>query len=319
MNDMKHHDGERFFNTGLPRKAKSFFKGLSMWLSTPKSQWPETVANTAIPDVNKNIADNQVSVTYVNHVTFLLQFNGLTVLTDPVWCKRASPFKFMGPARVRKPGISLDNLPKIDLILISHNHYDHLDAKTLKQLNKKFSPKVFCPLGDGKLISSLGFKDVEEFDWWNNNQVNDQIKITFTPMQHWSARGLFDQYKSLWGSYVIEYNNKNIFFGGDGGYCEHFKQIRQKIGAFDLSFVGIGSYEPRWFMQDMHTNPEEAAQIHLDLNSKLSVGMHFGTFQLSAESIDQPIIDLQIAKNKLQIPDNEFITMDVGQTKVFDL
>ncbi len=318
MPNSDHFDGHRFFNPTLPvgQAKKSFFKGMSMWLATPKAKWPKKLANHATPNF-KHIINDEVAVTFVNHVTFVLQFKGFNVLTDPMWSKRASPFRLLGPKRVRKPGVEIDSLPQIDLIIISHNHYDHLDVKSLKKLNKKFAPIVIVPLGNGALIKSLGFTQVHELDWWETKQVNTQINVTLTPMQHWSARTMNDQYKALWGSYVIESAGKKIFFGGDGGYCTHFADIYTKFGSMDLALLGIGAYEPRWFMQLMHTNPEEAVKAHLDLHAKQSIGMHFNTFQLSAEAIDQPVKDLQLAKNKYKIADDQFIILAEGQTKLF--
>lgn len=314
-----HFNGKIFFNPTLDaNKKKSFWEGVKMWCTTPKAKWPKFVANTFLPNLPIRVNENEIAVTFVNHVTFLLQLPGLNILTDPQWSARTSPFSWLGPKRVRNPGIELDALPNIDLIIISHNHYDHLDLRTLEFLNNKFSPKIFIPMGDRRVLAKEQFKIVE-FDWWDAQNINDITRVNFTPMQHWSNRGLFDVYKSLWGSYVIEHNNKKIFFGGDGGYCSHFASIQQKFGAFDLSFLGIGAYEPRWFMQDMHTNPEEAVLAHLDLKSKLSIGMHFGTFQLSAEAIDQPLIDLDAAKKKLNIQSEDFITLEVGETRIFTL
>lgn len=316
-----HTDGRRFYNPTLNNNGdrKSFFQGMKMWLSTPKATWPKFIANTATPNIQKNVAQNQIAVTFVNHVTFLLQLPGLNILTDPVWCKRASPLKWLGPKRVREPGISLQELPPIDLVLISHNHYDHLDTETIQYIAEKFAPTFCFAMGDSRIINKLGVKQYHELDWWQSINIDSATQVTYTPMQHWSARTLFDQYRSLWGSYVIEHNGKKIFFGGDGGYCTHFKDIQQKFGDFDLSFIGIGSYEPRWFMKNMHTNPEEAVLIHQDLQSKLSIGMHFGTFQLSAEAMEQPVIDLQTAMQKHHIAPADFITLQEGETRIFVL
>lgn len=317
----KHADGQRFYNPTLKNSTdqKSFWQGLRMWYSTPKAKWPKHVPNIAVPQIQNNVAEKHLAVTFVNHVTFLLQLPGLNILTDPVWCKRASPFSYLGPMRVRDPGVSLDQLPQIDLVLISHNHYDHLDTKTIRYLKNKFNPQFCIAMGDNRITRKLGINNCQEMDWWQSLTINAQTQITFTPMQHWSGRGLFDQYKSLWGSYVIEHNGSKIFFGGDGGYCTHFHDIHTKFGDFDLSFIGIGAYEPRWFMKNMHTNPEEAVLIHKDLHSKQSIGMHFGTFQLSAEGIDQPIIDLQRAKDKHSIVETSFITLNEGETIIFKI
>jgi L-ascorbate metabolism protein UlaG (beta-lactamase superfamily) len=315
-----HFDGKRFFNPtliGAGTEKKSFFKGLGMWLTTEKSPWPDFVENTHKPVLATELQANQIAITFINHVTFLLQLPGLNILTDPVWSQRASPFKFLGPKRVRKPGIALDDLPKIDAVIISHNHYDHLDKHTLAILQKKFAPQMIVPLNNKHLLPNKA--NVQELDWWQGINIHDNCRVTLTPTQHWSARSLFDQYCSLWGSYAIEYNGKKIFFGGDAGYSSHYADIHDRLGAMDIALLGIGAYEPRWFMRNMHKNPEEAVQAHLDLKSKLSIGMHFGTFRLSAESMQQPLIDLQTAKQQQGIPNDRFIALKEGETRVFDL
>jgi len=321
MTTPKHYDGQRFYNPTLTAEDqhKSFWKGLRMWMSTPKATWPKHVENKAIPNLQYTLDDKQIAVTFVNHVTFLLQLPGLTIVTDPVWSKRASPFSWLGPIRVREPGVKLADLPPIDLVLLSHNHYDHLDVHTLRKLHAQFAPQFYIAQGDGRILNQININSWHELDWWNTVQINANTKITFTPMQHWSARSLRDQCQSLWGSYVIEHNGKKIFFGGDGGYCSHFKDIHARFGDFDLAFIGIGAYEPRWFMQNMHTNPEEAVLIHQDLHCKLSIGMHFGTFQLSAESIEQPLIDLHAAKQLYNIPEQQFVTLNEGETRLLTL
>lgn len=316
-----HHNGEQFFNPTLPdnRTKIGLFKGLKMWFTMERAEWPTSVKNTARPDLHKTLSANDVAITFVNHATFLLQWQGLTILTDPVWAKRVSPLSFYGPSRVREPGIAFADLPKIDLILISHNHYDHLDKETLKQLAQRDNPMTLVAMNDGELVRSLGLTNVVEMDWWQDIKLSDGTKITYAPTQHFSSRGLFDRNKSLWGSYMIDRGGKRVYFGGDAGYSSHYKDIEARLGAPDVALLGIGAYEPNWFMKPMHTNPAEALQAHIDLKAKTSIGMHFGTFQLSAEPIDQPERDLKSALSKMNIPEAQFIVMDVGQTRLFAL
>lgn len=313
-----HSNGEVFFNPTLPKRERSFFQAMKMLIKTKRSKWPEQVENKGISKLNEALGSNGIAVTFVNHATFLIQLSGLNILTDPVWSKRVSPFSWIGPSRVRKPGIAFEDLPKIDLILVSHNHYDHLDVNTLKKLNTKFSPKLFVSAGDRELVMSLGFKDVREFDWWESAEVGSGVgsgvKVTFAPTQHFSSRSPFDRNKSLWGSYMIQSHGRRIYFGGDAGYSTHYKTIHEKLGAPDIALLGIGAYEPNWFMKPVHMNPAEAVQAHLDLKSKLSIGMHFGTFQLSAEAIDQPPQDLKVALTKAGLSEESFVTMDEGET-----
>ena len=286
-------------------------------MSEKRSAWPETVENTAIPRLHEKLGPNEVAVTFVNHATFLIQMAGLNILTDPVWSNRIGSFGWLGSARVRKPGVAFDDLPRIDLILISHNHYDHLDLDTLKRLSQKFSPTVLVPIGDKDLVESAGFTDVRELDWWENIEIGQGLKITFTPTQHFSRRGLFDLQKSLWGSYLIQGGGQSVYFGGDTGYSIHFAEIKKRLGASDIALLGIGAYEPRWFMQPIHMNPAEAVKADIDLGAKQSIAMHFGTYQLSSESIDQPPADLKTALAKEGVPKDRFVVLTEGETRIY--
>ncbi len=313
-----HHDGRRFFNTTLAMQDEhSFFTGMKMWLGTKKYPWPKFVENTVKPQLPARLDADQVAITFVNHVTFLIQIAGLNILSDPIWSKRASPFSWIGPARVRDPAVAFTDLPKIDVVIISHNHYDHLDLPTLKALQHKFAPLFLVPAGDKALLQKAGCLNVQELDWWDNVQINSITSITYTPTQHFSARTLWDRSKSLWGSYVINAGGKLIYFGGDAGYSTHYADIYKKFGSMDISLLGIGAYEPNWFMRNMHMTPADAVQAHLDLHSKHSIGMHYGTFRLSAEGIDKPVLDLKIALDKKLIPGSDFITMEHGATNIY--
>ncbi|ENX23109.1 hypothetical protein F892_02352 [Acinetobacter vivianii] len=312
-----HFDGKKFYNPTLREQFSPGLSDIFRMMREGRSKWPTTVQNTATPKLAEKLGDSEMGVTFVNHATFLIQFQGLNILTDPVWSERVSPFSWIGPKRVREPGIALTDLPKIDIIVISHNHYDHLDIATLKKLNKLFSPKVIVPVGDKALIESIGIKNVEEVDWWDNVKVASDTYITFTPTQHSSARGLFDRDKSLWGSYFIQHKARSIYFGGDAGYSTHFIETRDLLGSPDIALLGIGAYAPKFFMQPIHMNPAEAVIAHKDLGAKLSVGMHFGTFQLASEAFDQPLKDLKIALEKENIPQSDFIILQEGETKIY--
>lgn len=311
-----HFDGIRFFNpTGAD--DKSLWQVIRWQWGRIQTEWPLWVENTATPRLPERVGDGEVVITFVNHATVLVQLAGLNVLTDPVWSDRTSPFTWLGPKRVRPPGLPWENLPKIDVVLVSHNHYDHLDLPTLKRLSDRFAPKIFVPLGDGPLLESADIQNVTELDWWQEVAFSANSKIIFTPTQHWSARGLFDRRKSLWGSYVIAHGSRRVYFGGDAGYSSHYKSIFDRLGPMDFSMLPIGAYEPRWFMKDHHMNPEEAVQAHLDLKSKVSMGVHFGTWQLTDEGIDEPVQALSEARRKLNVPDDHFLTLKEGETRAF--
>jgi len=312
-----HFNGNRFFNPTLPNDIAPSRRSMFKMMREPRTPWPDWVENTGVPRLNEALGANQAAITFVNHATFLIQINGVSILTDPVWSERASPFRRIGPRRVRKPGVPFEELPAIDIVLLSHNHYDHLDIATLKQLRQRFAPTVFTADGDARLVAPLGFKKVYELDWWDVVQFNDVLKVTFVPAQHFSARGLFDRQKSLWGGYMIESQGRRIYFGGDSGYATHFSDIKARLGPPDIAMLGIGAYEPRWFMKPVHMNPAEAVRAHRDLGSKQSIGMHFGTFQLTTEAIDQPLVDLAQALSDNGIPNSEFIALREGETRVF--
>jgi L-ascorbate metabolism protein UlaG (beta-lactamase superfamily) len=312
-----HSDGRRFFNPTLPKGFAHSRREVLKMLREPRRPWPAWVENRGVPRVNEKLGANEIAITFVNHATFLIQTGGVAILTDPIWSERASPFRRIGPKRVRAPGIPFADLPAIDIALISHNHYDHLDIATLARLRRRFAPTVLAAAGDGRHIAPLGFTHVHELDWWEQIRFSDTLAVTFVPAQHFSARGLFDRQKSLWGGYVIESRGRRIYFGGDSGYSTHFADIGSRLGSPDLAMLGIGAYEPRWFMRPVHMNPAEAVRAHRDLGSRHSIGMHFGTFQLTTEAIDQPLADLKHALAADGIAEGEFITLHEGETRIY--
>jgi L-ascorbate metabolism protein UlaG (beta-lactamase superfamily) len=312
-----HFDGKRFFNPTLPKGSAPTLWSVFKMLREPRSPWPVSVENQGAARLNETLGADDIAITFVNHATFLIQTGGITILTDPIWSERASPFGRTGPRRVRKPGVAFDDLPPIDVILLSHNHYDHLDLATLSRLRQVFSPTMLVAAGDARLVGPLGFKDMRELDWWDEAQISDTLKITFVPTQHFSARGLFDRARSLWGGYMVESRGRRVYFGGDTGYSTHFSDIKRRLGPPDIALLGIGCYEPRWFMQPIHMNPAEAVRAHRDLGAKQSIGMHFGTFQLTLEAIDQPQADLKTALSQSGISDQEFVTLHEGETRLY--
>jgi len=313
-----HYDGKKFYNPTHP-EDQSFWEIVKFLLTSDKQKWPKSVNNNPHLTLNSDLTQDQVAITFVNHASVLIQIRGMNILTDPIWSERASPLSWIGPKRVRAPGIPFEKLPRIDVVLISHNHYDHLDLKTVKRLNDAFKPKFFVPPGDLDLLKDHGIQNVFELDWWDKQSLSAGVEVQMAPTQHFSARGLFDSFKSLWGSYVIAFYGHRIYFGGDTACSVHFKDIREKIGPLDIALLPIGAYEPRWFMKQVHMNPEEAVQAHLDLGSNQSIGIHFGTFQLSDEQIDQPLIDLKIAINKAALKDSSFIVLPEGNTRLYQL
>lgn len=271
----------------------------------------------------------QPAITWIGHATMLAQLGGLTLLTDPVFSERVSPVSFAGPKRHVAPGLALSELPHIDLVLISHNHYDHLDEDSVQALSKQpgGSPLFIVPLGVKAWMADHGITRVVELDWWQAHQVDapgGPVEVMLTPSQHWSGRGLTDRLKTLWGGYAVIAPDLHFFFAGDTGYSRDFSDIRKHFeqrqtaaegGGFDIALIPIGAYEPRWFMQTQHVNPDEAVQLHLDLGAKHSVGVHWGTFVLTDESLDQPPIDLAEARHRKVVDDEAFFVMAVGETR----
>jgi len=309
-----HYNGEKFFNPGL-NDEKTLWDVIKWKWNSHAVPWPESVPNKEylLPLLGEG---KKAIVTFINHASFLIQLPGLNILTDPIYSDRMSPFSFLGPKRIRSPGIPFESLPPIDVVLVSHNHYDHLDMETLKQLDGKFHPLFLVPLGDEKLLMVEGIQNVKEMDWWEEIKVKS-ARFIFTPSQHWSARTLWDKYKSLWGSFMVDAPPAKIYFAGDTGHGPHFLNIKTRLGAPDIALLPIGAYLPRSFMKDHHMDPEEAVKAHQDLGATRSIGMHFGTFHQTDEGIDDPYKALQEAKHKAKINPLEFDVLEQGDSYAF--
>jgi L-ascorbate metabolism protein UlaG (beta-lactamase superfamily) len=308
-------DGKRFSNV-YEAGTNSLLGALKWKLGARPEAWPTHRKNRAYP-APRDPDGQSAAVTFIGHATFLLQIGGLSIITDPVFARRASPIGFAGPKRVRAPGQPLEALPSIDLVLVSHNHYDHLDKETLRTLQERDAPRIMTGLGNGALLAGLGFRPVSELDWWQSDEMGG-VRVTYVPAQHFSARGLTDRNRTLWGGFVIEGSGKTIYFAADTGFSPHFQEVAARFPKIDLALLPIGAYEPRWFMRTMHMNPADAVEAHRILNPRLSIGMHFGTFSgLTDEGIDQPITELEAAMRTRRLPRDSFITLDFGETRSF--
>ncbi|MFT6558850.1 MBL fold metallo-hydrolase [Sneathiella sp.] len=317
-----HHTQDGFRNLYLDDTQKAGFFDF-LFKVRLQSNWPDENALAKMPPtprVSVDIAsitsppDNDLQVTWIGHSTLLIQFDGINILTDPMFSERASPFSFAGPKRYTAPALSIDQLPDIDAVIISHNHYDHMDLATIQAIGNK--TKWLVPLGNARLLQEVGITNVIELDWWEKIDFKGMV-LTLTPTQHWSARGLFDRFATLWGSWAVQFpaQNRSFWFGGDTGYNDiQFKQIGEKFGPFDLSFIPIGAYAPRWFMKGSHVDPEEAVLIHQDIKSEQSIGIHWGTFVLTSEPVEEPPIALKKALKKAGIPQNSFLALPIGET-----
>ncbi len=305
-----HFNGKRFKNPS-GRDANSF-KDVGKYIKDRKPDaWSYNKEAYVRQEELPNAKAEEIQYLFVNHSTFLIQHQGHNILTDPIWSKRCSPFQFAGPKRFRPPGLEFSYLPSIDLVLISHNHYDHLDKNTIKALNKNHNPTYLVPLGVDKIMKKWGCENVISLDWWQNKKV-DNLEITAIPANHFSSRGTFDRNTTLWCGYVIKSDNKTIYYVGDTGYGPNFGLVKEKFPPIDLSFIPIGAFRPEWFMGPIHVTPEEGIKIHLDVASKKSVAMHFGTFPLADDNSQRAISRLRSELDRLAISESEFSVPQEG-------
>lgn len=308
-----HFDGRRYFNPwGAPPRS---FRDVLRWKLTGHPEpWPRSVGDAPAPPLPE-LGGGGMSATFLGHATILLRLPGLTVLTDPIFSKRASPFSFVGPARVRPAAFDADALPRLDAVLVSHNHYDHMDLPTLKALARRGAETVLTPVGNGRWLKAAGFARVIELDWWESVEIGGG-RVTLTPAQHWSSRSPFDRNKALWGGFRLDAGERSAFFPGDTGYGPHFVMIRERCGPVDLAVLPIGAYEPRWFMAPAHMDPFDAVKAHGDLGASASAAMHWGSFRLTDEGIEAPVRRLEEARREAGVEDESFRVLAHGESWV---
>jgi L-ascorbate metabolism protein UlaG (beta-lactamase superfamily) len=280
----KHFDGKHFYNPDAPQ-ARGLLDVLRWKLTSRPEPSPGFISDVEQTAPPRRVEGDGLRVTLVNHSTVLLQQRGFNILTDPIWSERASPFAWIGPRRKRKPGVSWDNLPPIDAVLISHNHYDHLDLPTLRRLAARGDSTYIVPAGVARLLRSENIGPAHELDWGESLSLPG-FTIHCVPALHFSSRGIYDLNTTLWCGYVIEYQNRIVYFAGDTAFGNHFVQIREKFGSPSLALLPIGAYEPRWFMSPVHMAPDDAVSAHQILGAKTSIAIHHGTFQLADDGID---------------------------------
>lgn len=310
-----HFDGRRFYNPWNPRRHS--WRKVFRWMMTSEPHpWPKKVENEFSDTPPAIVAGSDLRVSFVGHSTVLIQTQGLNIVTDPVWTERVVPIKLANSKRVAKPGIAFENLPKIDIILISHNHYDHLNRKTIQWIAKRDHPLLITPLGNDTIIKSFAASlNVKTLDWEGSQKITDQVTIHLAPSQHWSGRGIFDVDKALWGAFVIETAAGNIYFAGDTGFeARLFENVRAKFGSFRLAILPIGIYEPRWLMQYVHMNPKDALLAYKLLGEPNAIGIHYGTFRLADDGYEDPIALLNAEKKSQKITDNKFRVLKIGES-----
>lgn len=280
--------------------------------------WPARVEDAPQPPPRR-VGEGRIAATFIGHATFLVQLGGRCVLLDPIWSPRCSPLRFAGPQRVRPPGQPLTALPGCDLLLVSHNHYDHMDLPTLRRVRQLWQPPAATGLGNARHLAKAGIRGARELDWWDSVEIAG-LRVTYVPAQHFSARTPFDRNRSLWGGFVLQApGGATVYYAADTGWCPHFAEIAARFPRIDLALLPIGAYEPRFFMRTQHMDPEEAVAAHRVLRPRQSIGMHFGTFAgLTDEAIDGPETWLAEARARQGVAEAAFRTLAFGATLEMD-
>ena len=306
-----HFDGSCFFSE---EPDHSFGDVVKWFWQMDTVEWPDEIIDDPQPIPVDKVGEGELKITYINHATTLIQLDGINILTDPIWSDYAGPISWFSPHRIRKPGVDFENLPNIDFVLISHDHYDHLDLPTMERL-KKHNPHVLVGLGVKTILEDEGISNVYEMDWWNEYKIDSAgMKITFVPAIHGSGRNLFGSNRTLWGGFVIESQHGRVYFAGDTGYGDFIDSLSKRFPDFRLTILPIGNYEKRWFMTNQHMNPDDAVKAHQLLNSYQSVGMHYATFPEHPEqTIDAHEKDLAAALKKYNMPDSLFRILKFGE------
>lgn len=311
-----HFDGTRFSNPGFPRES-SVAGYLQLRMTTSQPEWPAHVPVAATPQPAARVDGDEIHVTMIGHATLLVQTRGMNVLTDPMWSERASPFSFAGPKRVTPPAIPLAQLPRIDLVLISHNHWDHLDLPTLRALDAAFQPRVIVPLGNRAMVAeAMPASQVSEHDWGEVVQAG-ALRVHVLPILHGSGRTPFDQQRTLWAAYLLDGGATRAYFVGDAGYGRGVNyKAAAKLGPIDVALLPMGAYEPAWFMADAHMRPSEAVQALLDSGARHGVAHHFDTFQLGFEAYGAASAEMEQALSAAGQPRDRMVALRAGQSVV---
>ena len=316
-----HFDGRQFFDPdGAPPRSLREVLRWQFGRDRQRQAWPKWAPSAHADTPPARVDGGKVRLSFVGHVSWLIQTGSLNILVDPVWSERASPVRWAGPRRHNAPGIAFEALPSIDVALVSHGHYDHLDIATLSKLSAKFAPRVITPLGNDIAMRNADDKvRAEGFDWHDRVELGNGIAVTLVPTRHWTARGLFDRNRALWASFVLETPAGKIYIVCDSGYGsgKHFRDVGQAHGPLRLAILPIGAYEPRWFMRDQHMNPSDAVKALDDCGAQAALAHHHGTFQLTDEAIDAPLTALHAALDDAGIPRKRFVALKPGQ--VFEI
>jgi L-ascorbate metabolism protein UlaG (beta-lactamase superfamily) len=315
-----HFDGVRFFNPDRAAGPRGGLDFLRWQLGDRGASWPASFPSPFAADrPPERVGNDEVRVTHIGHASLLLQTRGRSVLIDPVWSDRASPVSFAGPKRVNAPGVPFDDLPRIDLVLLTHNHYDHMDTATLERLWQRFRPRVITPLGNDTILkSAVSGLAADAVDWHQTVDLGGGMVVHAEPTQHWSARGTTDRSHALWASFVLQTGAKKIYCVGDTGFGtgDTFRRVQERHPGLALALLPIGAYEPRWFMRNSHMNPDEAVQAMELCGAARALGHHWGTFRLTNESVEQPALDLTAAIAERGVAPERFVALRPGAVHV---
>lgn len=325
-----HFDGRRFFNpvgratppsppAGEPGSRRSSWIGRLLF-GNDWPEWPQMPGGPPGEPPAVRVPKSWLLLTPIGHATALIQLDGVNILTDPIWSERCSPVSWAGPKRHREPGVRFEDLPPIDAVLVSHNHYDHLDRPTLKRLALKGARRAVTPLGNGDLIRGSGIAEVAELDWWQSVRLSADVTVTLVPAQHFSSRTLWDRNEALWGGFVVSGPAGNVYFSGDTGYGPHFREIGRRFGPIQVAILPISPFRPPYskgpphrHYPEIHMGPAQAVQAHLDLGAGLSLAAHYQVFQLGADGFDDAVTELKSALAQRGLKSNEFITPPLGR------
>jgi L-ascorbate metabolism protein UlaG (beta-lactamase superfamily) len=309
-----HFDGKEFHNPVATRQPGLFDFLRWRWTRGP-APWTPAKALRAPSPIVQRVGRGELRVTFINHATVLLQMDGVNILTDPIWSERTSPVSWAGPRRAHPPGLPFDQLPPIDVVVVSHNHYDHCDLATLRRLNERHRPRFFVGLGNQALLEESGIFGAAELDWWQSAAAAPGVTVTSVPSQHFSGRGLGDWDRTLWTGFVFRGPAGTVYFAGDTARGPHFAEIRRRMGYVRLAVLPIGAYLPRWYMARAHISPAEAVEAHMALQAETSVAMHFGTFQLADETPEQAPRELRSALAAAKVSPSRFWVLAPGEAR----
>jgi L-ascorbate metabolism protein UlaG (beta-lactamase superfamily) len=323
-----HFDGQRFFNpdsqsaTGEGPK-RGVLGWIWHWLAgSDWPVWPDLEDLPPGPPPPRRVPPGELRLTYVGHSTFLIQMDGLNILTDPIWSERCSPFSWGGPRRFTRPGLRLEDLPPIDAVLLSHNHYDHVDQPTLAQLAQRGAPYSLVPLGNRELVREAGITKVDELDWWQSTRLSPDVTVTLVPAQHFSSRTFWDRNRALWGGFVISGPSGHVYFSGDSGYGPHFREIAARFSPIRVAILPIAPFQPKSSTGGsagsrlrVHMGPAEAVLAHQDLGARISFAAHFRVFQLGPDGIDDAVQGLASTLKKRELQPGVFLALNPGQSR----